>query len=248
MSLWRLELLRMIRTHRWVILVGIYGFFGVLGPVTGRYLNEILGSVAGEITIEMPDPRPLDGIAQFVSNTTQLGLLAVVIVAASALAIDAREEVAAFLRTRVEHARTLVLPRYLAVTLTAVAALVVGTAIAWGLTVALLGGLPVGRLTLGTFLGALYLAFAVAVVAAAGAFVRGMLPTVFVGLGLLLLLPLVGIFPAVQPWLPSHLVTAVVALLDGAAASEYLRAGSVTLVATPALLALAAWRLDRREL
>jgi ABC-2 type transport system permease protein len=248
MTLWHLELLRMVRTHRWVILVGVYGLFGILGPVTGRYMTEILGNFAGEITIEMPDPRPLDGIAQFVSNATQLGLLAIVIVAASALAIDAREEVAAFLRTRVEHARSLLLPRYVAVTLAAIGALVIGTVIAWGLTTVLLGALPAEAMVLGTVFGALYLAFAVAVVAAAGAFVRGMLPTVFVGLGLLLVLPLIGIVPALQHWLPSHLVGAVVALLDGTATSEYLRAAGVTIVATPVLLALAALRLERREL
>lgn len=248
MSLWRLEVLRMVRTHRWAILVGVYAFFGVLGPFTGRYLADIIGNFAGEVTIEVPDPRPVDGIMQFVSNTTQLGLLAVVIVAASALAIDARVEVSAFLRTRVDHARQLLLPRYVAASATAALALVIGTGIAWALTAVLLGGLPVVDMLLGTLLGVLYLAFAVAVVAAAGAFFRGMLPTVFAALVVLILLPLIGVLPPVEPWLPSHLVNAVVTLVDGAPASDYLRAAGVAAVSTPALLALAAWRAERREL
>ncbi len=248
MNLWRLELLRMVRTHRWAILVGVYGFFGVLGPVTGRYLAEIVGNFAGEVTIEVPDPRPVDGIMQFVSNTTQLGLLAVVIVAASALAIDARVEVSAFLRTRVDHARRLLLPRYVAVAATSMLALVVGTGIAWALTSILLGGLPATEMLLGTVFGALYLAFAVAVVAAAGAFARGMLPTVFAALTVLIALPLVGVLPPVQPWLPSSLVNAVVTLIEGAPATDHVRAAGVAIVSTPLLLALAAWRADRREL
>ena len=44
---------------------------------------------------------PADGIAQFVGNASQIGLLVVVLVAASALAFDARREMAVFLRTRV---------------------------------------------------------------------------------------------------------------------------------------------------
>jgi len=248
MSLWRLELLRMIRTHRWVILVGVYGFFGVLGPVTGRYMAEIVGNFAGEVTIEVPDPRPVDGILQFVSNTTQLGLLAVVIVAASALAIDARIEVSAFLRTRVDHTRRLLVPRFVAVAATATLALVAGTGIAWSLTAILLGGLPAADMLLGTVFGALYLAFAVAVVAAAGAIVRGMLPTVFAALTVLIALPLIGVIPPVGPWLPSHLVNAVVALVEGAPATDFLRAAGVAIVSTPALLALASWRSERREL
>jgi len=179
MTLWRLEVLRMVRTHRWAMVVGVYVVFGVLGPITARYLGELVGNFAGDITIVVPDPRPVDGVAQFVSNATQLGLLAVVIVAASALAVDARTEVAAFLRTRVAHGRVLLWPRYVVVTLTAVVALVAGTAVAWVLTATVLGPLPAGTMLIGTVLGALYLAFAVAVVAAAGSVARGVVPTVF---------------------------------------------------------------------
>jgi ABC-2 type transport system permease protein len=248
MNLWRLELLRMVRTHRWLVLVGVFLTFGVLGPITARYLADIVGSFAGEITIVVPDPRPVDGILQFVSNATQVGLLAIVVVAASACAIDARAEVASFLRTRVPRAGRLLWPRYTIVALTAVVALIIGTGAAWALTGLLLGDLPVGAMVLGTLLGALFLCFAVAVVALASALVRSMLATVLIALGVLLSLPLVGIIPAVQPWLPSHLVNAIVALVDGAPASDYLRAAIVTAITIPALLAIASWRLDRREL
>ena len=248
MSLWRLEFLRMVRTHRWLVLVGVFLTFGILGPVTARYLADIVGNFAGEITIVVPDPRPVDGILQFVSNATQVGLLAVVVVAASACAIDARVEVAAFLRTRVEHAGRLLWPRYAVVACTSVLALIVGTAAAWALTGLMLGRLPIGAMLVGTLLGGLYLCFAVAVVAAASALVRSMLPAVLVGLGVLLSLPLIGIIPSVQPWLPSHLVNAIVALIDGAPASDSLRAAAVTIAAIPALLVTASWRLDRREL
>jgi ABC-2 type transport system permease protein len=248
MSLWRLEVLRMVRTYRWIIVVAVYLLFGVLGPVSARYLNEIVGNFAGDITIVMPDPRPVDGILQFVSNTTQLGLLAVVIVAASALAVDARTEVAAFLRTRVEHGAVLLWPRYVVATAIATLALVTGTAVAWALTAVMLGGLPAGAMVAGTAMGALYLAFAVAVVAAAGAIARGILPTVFAALAVLILLPIAGVLPVVEPWLPSHLVTAVVALLEGEPASDYLRAVAVTIVVIPLLLALAARQLQHRDL
>lgn len=248
MTLWRLELQRMLRTHRWTILVGVYVFFGVAGPLTGRYLGELLARFGGEIVIEMPDPAPRDGIVQFLSNTTQLGLLAIVIVAASALAIDARGEVAAFLRTRVDHPRRLLWPRYVVVTATAVLSLLLGTAAAWALTVILLGTLPVGEMLVGTLLGAVYLAFAVAVVALVGSWARGMVATVFASLAILIALPMIGILPPVAPWLPSQLVTAVAAMIEGAPISDCLRATGVGLVATPALLLLAGHRLQRREL
>jgi ABC-2 type transport system permease protein len=248
MSLWRLELLRMVRTHRWTILAGIYLFFGVLGPVGARYLNELVSTFAGDVTIIVPDPRPVDGIAQFLSNVTQLGVLAVVVVGASALAVDARSEIAAFLRTRVPRSHDLLLPRYTVVAATSMLALALGTGVAWALTLPLLGELAVGPMLLGTLLGALYLAFAVAVVAVAGAWLGGLLPTVLASLLVLLVLPVLGVVPQLQPWLPSHLVLAVVGLLEGEAPSAFLRATVVTVVLTPALLVLAGRLLGRREL
>lgn len=248
MTLWRLEMLRLVRTHRWTIIVGVYAAFAVIGAVSARYMGEIMTNFAADIVVEVPDPRPVDGVGQFLGNVTQIGLLAVVIVAAGSLTIDARTEVAAFLRGRVERARTLLWPRYVAVSALAVFSLVLGTAITWTLTGTLIGGLPAAEMIVGTLYGSVYLLFATAVVAAVAGLVRGTTATVFLSLLALLLLPVVGLFPPVQPWLPSHLVGAVASMVEGTPASEYIRATAVTVGAIPALLAIAASGLERREL
>jgi ABC-2 type transport system ATP-binding protein len=248
MTLWKLELARLVRTHRWMIVFGVFGLFAVLGPVTARYFNEILARFGEGVTIVAPDPRPVDGLIQFVSNASQLGLLAVVVVAAAALTLDAKPELAAFLRTKVTRPGFLVVPPYAVTAVVAIAALAAGTGVAWALTEALIGPLPAGRVVLGTVLGALFLGFAVAVVALVAGYTRSQAATVFGALGLLLLLPIVGIVDPVQPWLPSTLLTAVVALVEGVAATEFIRSALVTIVATTALLALAVRRFEQREL
>jgi ABC-2 type transport system permease protein len=247
MTLWKLEVARLVRTHRWMILFGVYLFFGAVGPLTARYLGEILERFGGGVTVEIPDPRPVDGIVQYVSNASQLGLLAVVIVAAAALALDARPEVAAFLRTRVERAGVLLVPRYVVTAAAAGLALVAGTALAWVMTAALLGSLPAGSLVLGTLYGALYLAFAIAVVAAVAGYTAGQTTTVFGALAILILLPLLGLVPAVSPWMPSELLGAVSALVEGVPAGEFARSVAVTVILTAALLGVAVRRFDTRE-
>lgn len=248
MNLWTLEVARLTRTFRWMLLFGVYAFFAVVGPITARYFNEIIGQFGGDMTIIAPDPRPVDGIAQFIGNASQLGLLAVAVVAAGALALDARPEVAAFLRTKVTRAPTLLLPRYTVTAAAAVLALVGGTAVAWAMTGALLGPLPVGAMIVGTLYGALYLVFAVAVVAAVAGFVHSQAATVFGSIAVLLILPIISLVGPVRPWLPSELLGAVGALLEGAPAGEYARAVLATIVVTPALLALAVHRFALREL
>jgi ABC-2 type transport system permease protein len=248
MTLWRLELARLVRTSRGIALLAVYAFFGLLGPMSAAYMPEIFERFATEgMQITFEDPTPLDGIVQFVSNASQLGLLAVIIVAAAALSVDARPEKAAFLRTRVPRASDLVVPRYVVVTVASAVALIVGTAVAVVTTVALLGSLPVGELVVGTVYGILYLAFAIATVAAVAGFVRSQLVAVFVSIVILLALPVLGIVDAISSWLPSALLMAVATLVAGEGAGEYVPAAVVSVVVTVGLVALAIHRAGVRE-
>ena len=167
MTLWHLELVRLTRTWRWTIVFGTYGLFGVIGPVTGRYLGEILEHFGGEMNVLIPEPTPADGIARFIANASLLGRLAALVVGSDALGFDARSESAAFFRTRVDRARELLLPRYVITTLTATLALIAGTVTAWTLTAVLIGPPPLLPVAVGTVYGVIHLAFAVAMLAAA---------------------------------------------------------------------------------
>jgi ABC-2 type transport system permease protein len=247
-TLWKLEVLRLTRTNRWMILVGVFAFFGLLGPVTARYFGEIMGRFGGEVQVVIPDATPLDGLLQYMSNASQIGLLAVVVVAAAALAVDARPEAAAFFRTRIPDARTILLPRYAVTTLASIGAFAFGTLLAWAGTVWLIGSLPAAEVVLGMLLGGLYLAFVVAVVAALASVTRTVVTTVLVSLAALLTLPIVGLIDAVKPWLPSDLLGATTEVVAGTPIGEFARAIVMAVVVTVLLLAVAAARQARREL
>jgi ABC-2 type transport system permease protein len=248
-NLWRLEVLRLTRTHRWLLVFGIYLFFAVVGPLTARYLSAIIERFGGdEFTVVFPDPRPVDGLLQFLDNGGLFGLLAVVVIGASALALDARPEIAAFLRTRTDRPARLIVPRYVITVAAGVGGLVAGTIVTWLVTASLLGRLPVGPVALGTLLGALYLAFVVAIVAAAAGFVRNQVAAVFVTFAVLLALPTIGMVGPIKPWLPSELLYAGVALVEGQTVGDFARSAGVAIFASLALLGLAARRFGSREL
>lgn len=249
MNLWRLEWLRLTRTRRLVALLGVYLFFGLTGPLTARYLSQILGSLGTEgVRVEFPEPKPADGIAQYVGNISQIGLLVVVLIAASALAFDARREMAVFLRTRISHVPAIVLPAYTVSTGAAVAALLVGSLAAWYETGVLLGGLPVARMLAGIGFGALFLAFAVALVALVAAVVRGVLATAGVTLVALLALAILGNLGDLGRWLPTSLAGAMAGLVRDTAPTDYLPATAVAVAATAAALAGAVALGQRREI
>lgn len=249
MNLWRLELLRLTRTRRALGLAAVYVFFGFVGPLTARYLAEIIDRFGGEeFTVTVPEAVPADGIAQFASNVTQIGVLVVVVVAAGALTLDAIPEMSIFLRTRVRSAARLLVPRYCVTTAAASLAYLLGMAVAWYETAVLLGGLPVGGMLTGTVLAILYLAFAVAVTAAVGSRLRGVIGTVGVTLLVLLAMPIAGIAETVGRWLPSHLVGAQVDLVRGGSAFDYIGAISTTIAGIAVLLTLAVRWAAQREL
>lgn len=247
MSTWRVEWLRLLRTHRLWVVVGIYVFFGVLGPLSAAYLPEILARFGGDMQVTVPDPTPASGMAQFGSNAGQLGLLAVLVVAAGALAFDARPTWAAFLRTRAPRLQDVVVPRVVVPATLAAGALAAGTAVAAVTTTLLIGAPDVGLVAVGALHGTVYLAFAVAVVAGAASIARTALSTVLLAVAVLLALPLLQLVPGIGDWVPSRLLGAGDALLAGVPARDLLPPMLVGIATIPLLVAGAVVRLSRRE-
>ena len=247
MSLWRLEWLRLVRTHRLTGLLAVFLLFGFTGPLTARYLEDLLRRFGGGVEVRLPDPVPADGMAAYVDNGQQLGLLVVVLVAAAALAFDAQRESAAFLRTRVRSMWQLVLPKVAVNALAAAGAFAIGALAAWYETAVLLGGLPAAATLAGIAYVAAYLAFAVSLTALAAALLRGVVGTALAALAALLLLGLVGSLGVLADWLPSHLVGSLHVLARGGDPGEFLRAALITVVLGAVAVAAATWRLARRD-
>jgi ABC-2 type transport system permease protein len=247
-NLWRLEWLRLVRSRRLVLLVGVFLFFGVLGPVTARYLGEILERFGGDITVQFPPPTPADGVLQFNANAQQVGLLVVVLVTAGSLTLDALPEMSIFLRTRVEDPARLLVPRAVVSLVAVGGAYLAGVGLAGYQTWALLGPLPWGHLAIGAAFGVAYLAFVVALTAAVAGRTSSVLATAGTTIVALLGLPLLGIIEPVGRWLPSRLVGALDALVRDGEPADFVPALAVTVVAIGILAALAAQGVRRREL
>ena len=248
MSLWKLEWIRLFRTKRWIALLGVYVFFGLMGPLTARYIREILESFGGDVQVVVPDPVAADGIASYISNAAQIGLLVSVGIAAAALAFDAKPQMGVFLRTRTSHVWQIIAPRYMVITAAVIGAFTLGSIAALYESTVLMGSLSFGGWLLGTMLGGLYLAFAMAVVAAVAGRTQSVLVAVVVSIGVLLLLPIFGIAPNFGEWLPSHLVGAIDSLVRGGSAADYWRSVLTTLGLTAGALWLAVRWAAQREL
>ena len=245
MNLWRLEVLRLVRPYRIWILVGIFGFFGVLGPLTARFLPEIVDRLGGGAEITVPEATPELAMAQYLGNALQLGLLAITFVAAVALAFDAKPEMAAFLRTRTTVPQILA-PRYVVNMVAAAGSFMLASLVAFIVTAVMISTPSVMGTILGTVLVGVYLCFVVALTGLFASLVRGVPSTALLTIGALILLSIIGLVPAIGPWLPSDLVGSYDALIGGGD-FVYWRGIAAAIALSGAAIAFSVYRMERRE-
>jgi ABC-2 type transport system permease protein len=246
-SVWRVEWWRLARTRRLVALLAVFVFFGFTGPLSSRYLGQLVsGANQQGITITVPPPVPADGISEYVGNALLIGLIVAVVIAAYACAIDANPALAAFYRSRTRSFRRLILPRVAVTAGAVIASYLTGLLVAWYETATLIGAPDPSAMLFTGLWGSAYLLVAVSVTAAAAALARGTLTTVGITLVVLTLFPLAGAVPALSRWVPSALIGAPEALLRHTAADHYQRALAVAVILCVAALALTAVRARRR--
>jgi len=80
------ELKEAFKTSRALILISLFVFFAILGPVTAKYMNELITLLASGINLEFPEPTILDSWTQFFKNTTSLCLIVYLIIMTGSVA------------------------------------------------------------------------------------------------------------------------------------------------------------------
>jgi ABC-2 type transport system permease protein len=248
-SVWRLEALRLFRTLRWAGLAASYVAFGILGPIITRYQESLFRNLGGGLKIEAPPPTPALAMASFIGNASQIGLIVTVFIAAGSLAFDAKPEWSAFLRTRTRSLSDVVVPKWAVNAAAAAACFAVAAVVAWVETALLIGRVDAVAMLAGIAYWALYLVFAVSVVALAAGLSRSVVGAAGITVVVLLVLPLgAQLVRAVEPWMPSTLVGALVSMVDGDSPTAFLRAAASAGVLSAGALWGSARLLARREL
>lgn len=246
MSVWRPEVLRVWRTRRLIVLIGAFAVLGLGDPILTYYTPELLKASTGGIRVIAPAPTPAAAIAGFARSITQIGTLLVVVIGAASVAIDARPALATFYRTRVRHPAVLLLPRYFSTAAATLAALALGTVAAGYETAVLIGRASPVVLVGGFGLEALWMCFALAVVTAWSALVRGMVGVVGCTLATLLALALPAAAGVPASWLRTSLAAGLGALVGAHHSGPLWHGVLVTASATVLLLVAATRRIQRR--
>ncbi|WTW96673.1 hypothetical protein OG216_26350 [Streptomycetaceae bacterium NBC_01309] len=248
LGLWRLEVLRVTRTRRWLLLLLAFPLLGAAGPLVVRHLDRILEVLGADGANPPDDLGAPEGMAAYVSASGQIGLFVALGIAAAALALDHRPGLAAFYRTRTRRAWDLVVPRWTVCAAAVCIANVAATAIVWAELRWLWGPVPTDRILYGALFNTLYLLMALGLVAGASAFLRRPVALFGAALVALVLSPLPRLWKPMRDWEPSVLSSAAVELLENGSPGEFVRPAIVAALVTLTMLGLAVWRVGRREM
>lgn len=246
------ELREQWRTYRFLAIAVVFvAFAGLLSPITAKLAPELLKSLtssAGQtISIQLPEPTAADAIAQFLKNLTQIGVIALILVAMGTVALERERGTAATVLSKPVSRLSFLLAKFAALTLTFAISLALAALACWYYTVVLFGSLDAGLFLRLSLLAALYLWVWLAVTFLCSALFKSQVAAGGLAFGLYVASSLLGIVPQLQDYLPGALIEGAGRLSVGAPA-DVSRAVVVSLVVV-ALCLLAAWRVfEQHEL
>jgi ABC-2 type transport system permease protein len=203
------EFLGLWRTRRVLIVFATMFVFGLLGPISVKYMPTILSSMPGVpagLDEIMPDPDVVLAIDEFVQNSTQFGVILSILVPMGAVVNEkGRGTVAVILSKPVSRIS------FLAAKWVAYSAIFFGGAILAGLGgYYYLGVLfewlsPVGFLAL-VGLMAVYLLMFVMISIFASTITKSQLGAAGLSFGVMIVLGILSVLPAVSPYLPASML------------------------------------------
>ena len=243
----RKELLEQVRTMRLLILLIVFVLFGVISPVTAKYLPDLLKTLGGSgLTFTLPTPTTADAVDQLLKNVSQFGILAAILLAMGSVATEKERGTAAFVLSKPVSRAAFLTAKLVAIAVDLLIA-VAGATAAGAIYTAIL----FQPLALDGVIGMAVLLWLSLVVFAALTFVgstvtRSAPGGAGVGFALLVITGILGALPTIGPFMPGSLSAPARALALGQDAGSAIGPILVNIALVP-VLGAAAWLSFRRQ-
>lgn len=203
------ELREQTRTMRIVVVAAVFVLFGIISPLTAKYLPDIIKMFASDqIPLSLvPTPKTSDAVDQFLKNLSQFGTLAAILLAMGSVATEKERGTAGFVLTKPVSRLAFLAAKISAISLNLLIATVLAGVAAYWYTAILFEALPLAGFA--ASVGVLWLTL---VVFAALTFLGSTLAgsaIVGAGIGIVALIAtgLLGIIPSVGRFMPEGLIT-----------------------------------------
>lgn len=244
----RKELAEQWRTMRMPVALAVFACLGIASPVLARYTRELVDALgAGQVSGMIPPPTIADSYAQFVKNTSQLGVALAIIFAMGAVAAELERGTLAFIISKRVSRTAFVMAKWVALTATATAGVVTAAALTATYTAVLFAMPPPGFLVVVGAVLVQMLVF-VSVTLAASTVTRSTVAAAGIGFGALLILAGLSLVPRFGDYTPGGMTAKALDWLNTGSASGLLVSVLVQVALIAASMAVAALALRRQDL
>jgi ABC-2 type transport system permease protein len=246
----RKELREQLRTNRFIAVVAVFVLFGILGPLTDRYMKELvdaIGSQSGGFSIEVPPPSLAGDLVQIDKNLSQFGIICALLLAMGSVAWEKERGTAGMILTKPASRAAFLAAKLIAISTTLGVATILGTGVAYIYTVLLYptAFALAGYAAMAALIWWILVAFT-AITLLGSTLTRSAIAAAGVGLVALLIMGIVGALPVIGPYMPSSLAEPARALAMGQDPGWILGPVLFNLALVPALFVIS-WLVFRRQ-
>ena len=244
------ELREQLRTNRFVAVVAVFVLFGIVGPLTDRYMKELIdaiGSQSGGFTIQVPGPTLAGDLAQVIKNLSQFGIICALLLTMGTVAWEKERGTAGMILTKPASRAAFLAAKLIAISVTLGIAMALGTGVAYVYTLALYPSAFAigGYVAMAVLLWWTMVAFT-AITLLGSTLTRSAIAAAGIGLIALLVMGILGALPVIGPYMPSSLAEPAQALAMGQDPGWLIGPLLFNVALVPALLGIA-WVAFRRQ-
>ncbi len=244
------ELREQIRTARLVAVSVVFIVFGILGPVTDRYMKELIdavGAQSGGFTVQIPPPTLEGALTQITKNLTQFGIICALLLAMGSVAWEKERGTAGMILTKPASRAAFLAAKLVAISFTLGVAMTLGTGVAYVYTLVLYPTVfPLaGYIAMAVLMWWILVGFT-AITLLGSTITRSAIAAAGIGLVLLVVMGIVGALPVVGPYMPSSLGEPARALGLGQDPGWMIGPLAFNIVLVPALFTVT-WLVFRRQ-
>lgn len=244
------EFMESARTYKLMILLLLFFVTGVMNPLTAKLTPDLLRQFMPEdMILNIPAPTALDSWAQFFKNTTQLGIVVMVIVFSGILGQELAKGTLINLLTKGLSRKTVILAKFTYMALLWTTCLIMSFLVSWGYTVYLFPDGKTAHLLYSVFCVWLFGIFVLALLLLGAALVNNSYGTLLItGAGMVICM-IINIVPKAYRFNPFSLASKNMDLLTKTiAVSSLYNVTLVTAVLTVGFVGLAVVIFKKRNL
>ncbi len=213
------ELREQLRTNRLLAVAAVFVIFGIISPLTDRYMKQLFDAIGSEsvgMSFVVPPPSLAGAAGQILKNMSQFGIICALLLAMGSVAWEKERGTAGMILTKPASRAAFLAAKLVAISLTLGFATLLGCAFSYVYVLLLypaafaLGGYVAMALLLWWVL----VGFA-AITMLGSSLTRSAVAAAGIGFVAFILIVIVGEFPVIGPYMPSSLGAIALDLVMG---------------------------------